>query len=102
RDSRPEPARVAPARAEVYQTFRVSHGFAPTAPFSAPAGAAGARSRLAGPLTTRPRRSKREPWQGQSQVCSASFQATTHPRCGQLAENSWAAPRSARETATLA
>ena len=37
---------------------------------------AGARLLMAGPLSTSPSRSNRDPWHGQSQVCSAWFHAT--------------------------
>ena len=35
----------------------------------------------AGPLSTRPSTSKRDAWQGQSQLCSAAFHRTWQPRC---------------------
>ena len=35
-----------------------------------------------------PNLSKREPWQGQSQECSALFQRRAHPMCGQRLEDS--------------
>lgn len=36
----------------------------------------GSRSVIAGPFTTFPKRSKRDPWQGQSHDFSVSFQST--------------------------
>ena len=57
---------------------------------------ASASGELAGPEMTWPLGSKREPWQGQSQVFSAPFQCTMQPRCGQTAESSCAAPRPSR------
>ena|SRR4029453_708885 len=42
--------------------------------------ATGSRPRTAGPLRTLPSGEKREPWQGQSQLCSRAFQATMQPR----------------------
>src|SRR5205823_6528508 len=58
--------------------------------------ATGSRSLTAGPFNTRPYGSKREPWQGQSQLASAEFQATVHLRCVQTAERSWSVPDSSR------
>src|SRR6185436_9103640 len=54
-----------------------------------------------GPLSTLPSTSKREPWQGQSQVFSAEFQVTTQPRCVQIAETLCRVPSSSRYAATL-
>ena len=56
----------------------------------------GARSATDGPFRTLPRASKREPWQGQSQVVSVRFQCTMHFRCGQIAVISWNSPASSR------
>ena len=42
---------------------------------------------VGGAVDDRPTLSNREPWQGQSQVFSASFQATMQPRCGHTAES---------------
>ena len=42
----------------------------------------GSRPRVAGPLRTLPSWEKREPWQGQSQLCSKAFQATMQPQVG--------------------
>ena len=52
----------------------------------------GARSATDGPFKTLPYASKREPWQGQSQVVSVRFQCTMHLRCGQMAVISWIFP----------
>ena len=46
----------------------------------------------AGPASTVPSTSKREPWQGQSQVRSASFQRVRQPRCVQRSETACSAP----------
>ena len=54
----------------------------------------GSRSLLAGPVTTLPWQSKREPWHGQSHDFSAEFQATTPPRCGHVADSSCFDPAS--------
>src|SRR5688500_8458470 len=56
----------------------------------------GARSATDGPFSTLPSASKREPWQGQSQVVSVRFQCTMHFRCGQIAVISWNSPASSR------
>ena len=56
----------------------------------------GARSATDGPFKTLPRASKREPWQGQSQVVSVRFQCTIHFKCGQIAVISWNVPSSSR------
>src|SRR5688572_15091765 len=61
----------------------------------------GARSATDGPFSTLPSASKREPWQGQSQVVSVRFQCTMHFRCGQIAVISWNSPASSRYTATF-
>ena len=62
----------------------------------------GARPRVAGPFRRCPSfASKREPWQGQSQLRSASFQCTTHPRCGHTAECRCRPPPGSRHAATL-
>ena len=49
---------------------------------------AGWRSSIAGPLSTLPYGSKRDPWQGQSQLFSAVFQSTMHFTCVHAAERS--------------
>src|SRR2546423_6687230 len=59
----------------------------------------GARSATDGPFSTLPSGSKREPWQGQSQVVSFRFQCTMHFKCGQTAVISCSAPASSRYTA---
>src|SRR5690606_3313194 len=64
-------------------------------------GSAGARSNrssglIAGPCMTSPPVSNREPWQGQSQLLSASFQLTTQPRCVHAAERRVSSPWSSR------
>ena len=61
-------------------------GYLP-APQSAnpPVGYAGLRSSIAGPLSTFPLGSNRDPWQGQSQLFSVEFQPTMHLRCVQTA-----------------
>jgi len=41
----------------------------------------------AGPEKTSPVGLKRDPWHGQSQVWSALFQVTVHPKCVQDAES---------------
>ena len=56
----------------------------------------GARSATDGPFNTLPTASKREPWQGQSQVVSVRFQCTMHFKCGQIAVISWNSPASSR------
>ena len=56
----------------------------------------------AGPEMTAPVGLNREPWHGQSQVRSASFQATTHPMWVQIADRRTVAPLSSRYAATLA
>jgi hypothetical protein len=55
---------------------------------------------VAGPWVTLPSEVNREPWQGQSQVFSALFQATMQPICGQTAELTTNVPPSARCTAS--
>jgi hypothetical protein len=50
----------------------------------------------AGPAITSPIAVKREPWQGQSQVFSASFHATIQPICGQIGESSVRLPCSSQ------
>jgi hypothetical protein len=55
----------------------------------------------AGPDTTFPFAVNREPWHGQSQVCSAWFQATRQPMCVQTADRSVSAPFAWREAATF-
>ncbi len=49
---------------------------------------------------TAPSGLKREPWHGQSQVRSASFQSTKQPMCVQVADFCVTLPRSSRDTAT--
>ena len=49
----------------------------------------GFRSVDAGPFTTVPKRSNRDPWQGQSQVLSAGFHFTMQPRWVHAADISW-------------
>ena len=49
-------------------------------------GGVGDRDVSAGPAMTSPSAVKREPWQGQSHVRSASFHPTTHPMWGHVAE----------------
>lgn len=56
----------------------------------------GARSATDGPFSTLPSASKREPWQGQSQVVSLRFQCTMHFKCGQIAVISCSVPDSSR------
>jgi RNA polymerase sigma-B factor len=51
---------------------------------------------VAGPCRTVPSVAKREPWQGQSQVCSASLKATMQPRCVQRAETETVSPSALR------
>ena len=51
-----------------------------------------AKSVFAGPLMTLPSLSKRDPWQGQSQVFSAAFHCTMQPRWPHTAEHSCRAP----------
>jgi hypothetical protein len=46
----------------------------------------------AGPARMPPSTAKREPWQGQSQVCSAAFQATWQPRWVQRVETALSVP----------
>jgi len=50
----------------------------------------------AGPDRTAPFGLNLEPWHGQSQVRSASFQATTQPMCVHVADRSVVAPLSSR------
>jgi hypothetical protein len=50
----------------------------------------------AGPDITSPFGLNLEPWQGQSHVRSASFQATTQPMCVHVAERNVVAPLSSR------
>jgi hypothetical protein len=52
------------------------------------------RSLTAGPWMTLPSLSKRDPWQGQSQVFSAVFQETMQPRCVQVADTATKPPSS--------
>src|SRR3954447_7951764 len=55
-------------------------------------------ARTAGPSSTSPSRaSKREPWQGQSQVRSAALKETMQPRWVQRAESRGRSPSSSRE-----
>src|SRR5688500_13447976 len=61
---------------------------------------AGFRGALAGPCNTSPVGPKREPWHGQSQLFSESFQRTMQPRWVHTAERSWSFPCSSRYTAT--
>src|SRR5690606_19486697 len=61
----------------------------------------GPRSLVAGPVITLPNGSKREPWQGQSQELSTSFQCTTHPKCVHTAEHWCRTPSWSQYTATL-
>ena len=63
---------------------------------------AGSRPRTAGAVSTSPVGAKREPWQGQSQLSSTSFQCTRHPRCVQTAEKELAARGNAGAVAPLA
>src|SRR5690606_23861469 len=69
-------------------------------PAHPPSSPTGRRGVGAGPLITSPSGAKREPWQGQSQLRSTSFQCTMHPRWVQTAESSCATPSSSRKTAT--
>ena len=55
----------------------------------------------AGPWMTLPSVSKRDPWQGQSQVFSAVFQETMQPRCVQVADTATRAPSSLLYAAAL-
>ena len=72
-----------------------------------PAGAARKRRRrqstswrssgvTAGPASTAPSTSKREPWHGQSQLRSASLKCSRQPRCVQRSETPCATPSSSR------
>src|SRR5688572_10551402 len=61
---------------------------------------AGFSGALAGPCSTSPLGPKREPWHGQSQLFSESFQRTMQPRWVHTAERSWSLPCSSRYTAT--
>ena len=54
------------------------------------------KPRVAGPCSTSPHDENRDPWAGQSQVFSTSFQATIPPRCGHTAEHSCSPPPSSR------
>ena len=56
----------------------------------------GANPCAAGPLSTVPSVSKREPWQGQSQLFASSFQRTRPPRCGHTADKQVSAPAGSR------
>jgi hypothetical protein len=50
------------------------------------------RGLVAGPFRTSPSGANREPWQGQSQLVSAAFQATWQPRCVHRVETACSAP----------
>ncbi len=54
-----------------------------------------------GPWSTSPSGSKREPWQGQSQLRSALFQSSWQPRCVQIGETATRLPSSRRWPATF-
>src|SRR3954468_8789398 len=54
----------------------------------------------AGPERTFPCGVKREPWHGQSHVCSTPFHATTQPRCVQTGESRVTLPCSLRYAAS--
>ena len=51
---------------------------------------------FAGPFNTAPSGVNRLPWQGQSQVFSAGFQATSHFMWVQTADTQWRVPASSR------
>ncbi len=68
-----------------------------TAPKPHPHGSASGE--LAGLEKICPRGSKRELWQGSSQVLSAPFHCTMQPRCGQTAESPWAVRSPRRRSA---
>src|SRR5437762_3384976 len=57
------------------------------------------KSEMAGPFSTRPSASKREPWHGQSQVFSQPSHRTMHFKCGQTAESLCNVPSSSRYAA---
>jgi hypothetical protein len=52
--------------------------------------------RVAGPSRTPPSTSKREPWQGQSQLSSALLKRSRQPRCVHRRETAWRWPTSSR------
>jgi nicotinamidase-related amidase len=85
------------ANAALTQEFGVATGgTASRGPSSRSAMSSCLRPCSAGPLSTSPVGLKREPWQGQSQLCSALFQRTTPPRCGQTAEHTLKDPSDPR------
>ena len=49
-------------------------------------------ARIAGLFSTAPEGSKREPWQGQSQLRSSGFQVSKQPRCVQRGSTSISRP----------
>lgn len=58
------------------------------------------RPRLAGPSSTRPASSKREPWQGQRRRCSSLSQRTVQRRCGHSSDMTRKRSFSTRITST--
>lgn len=54
------------------------------------------RGLVAGPFRTAPSGLNRDPWQGQSQLVSAAFQATWQPRCVHRVETACSAPVGSR------
>src|SRR5699024_8066499 len=60
------------------------------------------RGVVAGPSRTAPSGANREPCSGQSQLCSASFQATTPPRCVHTPETWQALPPEVDDATSLA
>ena len=54
------------------------------------------RGWVAGPASTSPSTSKRDPWHGQSQLRSAALKCTRQPRWVQRSETAWTAPLSSR------
>ena len=88
----PAPCRLMPFQLPIGDFGDVLHGQPPLAAqddrvSSAKTGVCagwrtGSSGRTAGAVSTSPVGAKREPWQGQSQLFSPSFQCTTQPRCG--------------------
>ena len=60
--------------------------FAARVRYSGVTGPSSRMERWAGPSSSWPRKSKREPWQGQSQLFSSGFHSSWQPRCGQRVE----------------